>query len=162
MSRIEGSVIVNAPIEEVFELASDWKRWHEWFEGVSDFTAQGSITRGNGARYAYRARMMGIPAKVETEIHDFVENQGWRGIGTKGLPHQTRWIFEAQGQATKFTYILDYELPLPLLGPLLDRLLIKREWRRIVDESLKNLQERFATREGKMSEVDAGTNPTST
>ena len=139
MSKIEGSVIVDTPIEKVFELASDWRRWPEWFEGVSDVIAIGDVDRGNGARYAYRVRVMGIPAKVETEIHNFVENEGWTGIGTKGLPHKTRWIFEAQGQTTKFTYILEYTVPLPLLGALLDRFLIRREWRRIIDKSLKNL-----------------------
>ena len=147
MSRIEGSVNVNAPVEEVFEFASDWKRWSEWFEGVSDFSPAGDTIRGNGARYAYRARMMGIPAKVETEIHDFIENKGWTGISTRGLSHKTQWLFEAQGRSTRFTYILECDLPVPLLGALFDRLL-KREWRRIIDKSLQNLQKHFATRGG--------------
>lgn len=146
MSRIEGSVVIDARIKEVFELASDWRRWPEWFEGVSDFRPVGEMTRGNGARYAYRARLMGMPAKVETEIHEFVENQGWTGIGTKGLSHQTQWIFEPQGEATKFTYILEYELPLPPVGSLLDRFFLKREWRRMIDKSLENLKECFTAR----------------
>jgi len=147
MTRIEGNVVVHAPVKEVFEFASDWQRWSDWFEGVSDFRPLGETLRGSGARYAYRARVIGIPAKVETEIHDFAENEGWVGIGTKGLPHTTRWVFEAQGDKTKFTYILEYRLPVPLLGALLDSLFLKREWRRIIDKSLQNLQTHFAQHE---------------
>ena len=156
MSRIEGSVIVNAAVGEVFGFVSDWQRWSDWFEGVSDFRTAGDVVRGNGARYSYRARMLGIPAKVETEIHDFIENKGWIGIGTRGLPHKTQWVFEAQGDSTKFTYILEYRLPVPLLGALLDSLLVRREWRRIIDKSLQNLHAHFSSPGLKMPTADVG------
>ena len=143
MTRIEGTVEIPAPVEEVFAYAADWRRWAEWFEGVSDFEPTTEVTRGNGARYAYRAKMMGIRAKVETEIHDYVENAGWRGVGTRGMPHATRWIFEGRGSSTRFTYVQEYELPVPLIGPLLDSLLMKPAWRRIIDPSLENLKRHF-------------------
>jgi len=59
----------------VFAFASEWRTWPDWFEGVSDFRPTTEVLRGNGARYAYRARLMpGIWASVETEIHDFEED----------------------------------------------------------------------------------------
>jgi len=143
MTRIEGTVEIVAPVEDVFAYAADWRHWAEWFEGVSDYGPTKEVTRGNGARYAYRAKMLGIPAKVETEIHDYVENAGWQGVGTRGMPHTTRWIFEGRGDATRFTYVLEYELPVPLIGALLDSLFMKREWRRIIDDSLGNLRTHF-------------------
>lgn len=36
--------------------------------------------RGNGARYKYKAWLMRLPATVETEIHDYVETSGWKGV----------------------------------------------------------------------------------
>ena len=91
MTHIEESIIINSPIEEVFKYTSDYQHWPEWFEGVSKFTSTTDITRGNGTRYAYKAKLMGLWAKVETEIQDFVPNQGWNGKSTKGLPHKTHW-----------------------------------------------------------------------
>lgn len=140
MTRIERAVEIAAPVEEVFAYAADWQRWEEWFEGVSGFEAKTEVSQGNGAKYSYRAKMLGVPAKVETEIHDYVENSGWRGVGTKGMPHTTRWIFEAKGDATRFTYVLEYGLPVPLIGALLDSLFMKPAWRRIIDDSLENLR----------------------
>jgi len=143
MTRIEASVEINAPVEEVFAFASDWRRWGEWWEGVSDFRPTTETTRGNGTRYAYRAWVAGLTVNLETEIQDFVENAGWRGIATKGMPHRTQWVFEAKGDVTRLTYILEYRLPLPVLGALLDSLLMRPGWRRRLENSLRNLKLRF-------------------
>lgn len=144
MTRIEDSVVIDAPVEAVFGYASDWRRWPEWFEGVSDVRSTSETIRGTGARYSYRVRVLGLPASVETELQDFVEGQGWTGVGTRGLPHRTQWRFEAQGQSTRFTYGLEYRLPPPLLGAMLDALFAKREWRGIIRRSLSSLQEHFS------------------
>ncbi len=148
MTRIERSIVIPASVPEVFSYAADWQKWSEWFEGVSDFKATTDIQQGNGARYAYKARLLGVSAKVETEVHDFVQNAGWTGVATKGIPHQTHWIFESQGKSTKFTYILEYQLSVPLIGGLLDSIIMKPQWEKIIERSLKNLNNYFSRMKG--------------
>jgi hypothetical protein len=87
-------------------------------------------------------------------IHDFVENVGWRGVVIKGPPHTTQWVFEAKGDATRLAYVLEYNLPLPLLGPLLDSLLMRPGWNRRLGNSLQNLKRHFEER--KDSQEDGG------
>jgi uncharacterized membrane protein len=144
MTKIEESIVVDAPVAAVFGYASDWRRWPDWFEGLSDVRSTSGVSRGTGARYAYRVRVLGVPVSVETELQDFVEGQGWTGVGTRGLPHRTHWRFEAQGQSTRFTYGLEYRLPPLLLGPMLDALFARREWRGILRRSLSNVQRHFS------------------
>lgn len=143
MARIYRSIIIKRPINEVFSYASDWEKWSEWFKGVSDFKPTTETSKGNGTRYAYKAKMMGFNIDVETEIHEFVENKGWIGKSTKGLPNQTEWIFETDVSGTKFTYGLEYKLPVPLLGPLFDRLFIEPQWIKIIEKSLQNINQKF-------------------
>jgi coenzyme Q-binding protein COQ10 len=143
MTRIERSIMIQAPVKDVFDYAADWRKWSEWFEGLLDFRPTTAIEQGNGARYAYKARMMGLSLKVETEIHDLVLNAGWTGVATKGMPHRTQWIFESIGDTTKFTYVLEYKLAVPLVGSLLDSLIMKPQWNRIISNSLKNLKGHF-------------------
>jgi len=143
MTRLERSIIINKPVDEVFAYASDWEKWSDWFEGVSDFKPTTEIKKGNGARYAYKAKMMRLNINVETEIRDFVENQGWTGLGTKGIPTQTQWIFEKLEHSTKFTYVLEYKLPFPLLSSLFDKYIMKPQWNRIIEKSLQNLYQKF-------------------
>jgi uncharacterized membrane protein len=139
MTRIEASVDIAAPVQEVFAFASDWRYWEDWWEGVSSFKPTTERTRGTGTRYAYKAWVAGLTVNLETEIHDFVENVGWRGVVTKGMPHRTQWVFETKGAATRLTYILEYSLPVPLL----DSLLMKPGWRRRLERSLHNLKLHF-------------------
>ena len=139
MTRIEDSVVVDAPVHAVFNYAADWRSWPDWFEGVSDMRPTSHVTRGTGARYAYRARLLGVVADIETEVQEFVENHGWTGVATQGLVHRTHWQFEANGRSTRFTYALEYRLPSPLPGAFI----VKREWRRVIRKSLANLQAHF-------------------
>ena len=143
MARIEQAIVIPAPLEDVFAFASDYRKWGDWFEGVSEFTPITTITEGNGARYAYKARLLGISVGVETEIHDFRRNEGWKGVATKGVAAQTFWTFRPEGDGTRFTYALEYDLPIPLLGPLVDSMFMKRQWKRIIAKSLENLNRQF-------------------
>jgi len=140
MTRIAESVEVNAPTEEVFAFASDWRYWEKWWVGVSGFKPTTEVTRGNGTRYAYKAWMAGLTVDLETEIQDFIENVGWRGRVTRGMPHKTQWVFEAKGNSTRLTYILEYNFPIPVLGALLDILIVQPGWRRRLKKSLHNLK----------------------
>lgn len=87
--------------------------------------------------------MMGLNVKVETQIQDFVINKGWKGKGTKGVPTLTQWIFKKSDQGTMFTYVLEYQLPFPLLSSLFDKYIMKPQWNRIIEKSLRNLNQKF-------------------
>ncbi|MFO7914635.1 MAG: SRPBCC family protein [Candidatus Krumholzibacteriales bacterium] len=144
MTRIERSVMINADIVDLFAYVSDYRYWSDWFEGTSGFRVTSEIERGNGARYRYRVWLFGIPVTVETEIHDYVKNSGWKGVAAGGMPHRTEWMFETEGDSTRFTYALEYRIPVPLLGPVLDSLFMKKKWAGIIEKSLENLKIKFS------------------
>jgi len=96
MTEIKRSIIIEAPVDKVFAYASDYQKWPEFFEGVSDFKPITETTRGNGTKYIYKAKALGIMATVGTEIQQFKENEGWVGKSFKGIEHQTQWISKSQ------------------------------------------------------------------
>jgi len=143
MPTLERSIIIEAPIHEVFEYAANWRYWPDWFDGFTDVSTITEVERGNGAIYAYKMWVLGLPFKAQTEIHNFVENKGWSGHRIRGVPHKTTWVFEDLKPHTKFTYIAYYSLPIPILGPVLCSLLFNRAWRRILEKSLNNFKAHF-------------------
>jgi hypothetical protein len=147
MVRVELSVLVPAPLSEVFSYASDWRRWEEWYEGVSGFRAITEVTRGNGAQYAYKAHIGPLRATVVTEITEFVENGGWTGVARKGMRHATHWRFEAVGDQTRFVHAVEGKVPIPVLGGLIAAVVLRPQWQRIVEGSLANLRRRFESLE---------------
>ena len=148
MIRIEHSTIIQAPVDQVFSYAADYRKWPEWYEGVSDVTTTTPVTEGNSARYAYKVRILAVSATVETEIHDFVQNRGWTGISTRGIRHRTTWIFEPIGPATRFTHAVEGHVPVPLLGALCDSIFLEPQWDKIVKNSLNNLKQHFLKQDG--------------
>ncbi len=53
MTRIERSILISAPVNEVFAYASDHRKWPEWFEGVSSRTVWDFQSLGNETRFTY-------------------------------------------------------------------------------------------------------------
>ncbi len=141
MTTVASQVLIRVPLPEVFEVASDWRHWAEWFAGTSVFCPLGEPARGTGARYAYRARVLGMAWPVETEISDFVENSGWTGVSRRGPEHRTSWRFTAEGADTRFVFSMDYRIP--LLPGWLDRLLVRPMWQQLVEQSTRNLKRRL-------------------
>ncbi len=123
MTTVSSEVLIHAPVQEVFAFASDWSCWADWFAGTSDFRPLTAQTRGTGARYAYRARVLGVRVPVETEICDFVEDGGWTGVGRGGPESRTHWSFVPEGDDTRFTFRMEYRIP--LMPDVLDRLLVR-------------------------------------
>ena len=140
MTEIKRSINIMAPVEKVFEYASDYKKWSEFFEGVSDFRPMTAITRGNGSKYIYKAKALGMNVTVGTEVLQFKENEGWIGKSFKGLEHQTQWIFEKSNGNMDFTFIQRYSLPFYLGGKLFDKMFAEPAWIKIIEKSLNNLK----------------------
>jgi uncharacterized membrane protein len=64
-------------------------------------------------------------------------------------------VFEAKGNTTRLTYVLEYSLPVPVLGALLDSLLMRRGWRRRLENSLQNLKLYFEKRKSLSRDASA-------
>lgn len=143
MPTLEKSVVIEAPVQEVFKYAANWQTWPDWYHGFTDVSPVTEIEYGNGAIYAYRMWVLGLPFKAQTQIHDFVENQGWSGRRIRGVPHRTGYVFEDLSPHTRFTASVFYSLPIPVLGPVLCSLFFNNAWRQILEKSLNNLNAHF-------------------
>jgi len=137
MTEIKRSINIEAPVNKVFEYTSDYLRWPEFFEGVSNFEPISEIIYGKGTKFIYKAKMLGIKVTVGTEILQFKENEGWIGKSFKGTEHKTQWIFEKLNGNTEFTYILSYKFP---LGRCIDKKFMQPAWIKIIEKSLQNLK----------------------
>ena len=140
MTEIKRSIKIEAPVNKVFEYASDYQKWPEFFEGVSDVKAITKTTRGNGAKFIYKVKVLGMKVTVGTEFQQFKENEGWIGKSFKGIEHQTQWIFENSNGDTEFTFIQNYKFPFYFGGKFIDKMFAQPEWIKIIENSVQNLK----------------------
>ena len=59
MTRIEKSIVINKPVDEVFLYVSDWEKQSDWFEGVSDFRPTAKERKETGHAKLIRQKYWG-------------------------------------------------------------------------------------------------------
>jgi hypothetical protein len=142
MADIRRSISINASPEDVFRfVASAWESdlafWEVGVEGWKPLTPP---PLAEGFQVEYTARMLGIPNKVRMEVREYSEGVGWWASSIKGPPVRGDWQFEREGRGTRFTYRLRYAMPPPLLGPLLDKMILAALWEKAAGHALLKLR----------------------
>lgn len=144
MADIERSMEVAAPPERVFSfVASQWEGTLDfWEKGIEAWAPLTSSPLGPGFQVEDVGRMLGLGIRVRMEVREFEAGRGWSAFSVGGPPVRGDWRFEPVDGGTRFTYRLRYDMPPPVLGPLLDRALIEKRWAQAIEASLRNLKAR--------------------
>jgi len=140
MNEIKRSIKIEAPVNKVFEYASNYLKWPEFFEGVSDVKSITETTRGDGSKFIYKVKVLGMNFTVGTEFQEFKEDEGWKGKSFKGIEHRTQWIFKKSNGNTEFTFIQSYKYPWYLGGKFIDNKFVYPSWIKIIENSLQNVK----------------------
>lgn len=140
MARIEKSIEIKAPVEKVFDFVTDWPNKSKFLEGTYDWKPTTEKTRGDGARVAHKMKGLVREIDFECEVSGFVENEGFILTSFRGPKAKSRWSFERLDDKTKVTLIAEYKVPVPIVGGILDTLLVKRMSETNFDRSLRNLK----------------------
>ena len=140
MSKIKRSILIDAPVEKVFDYISDYQNWPNFYIGISDVRPQTEHTAQTGSKFIYRSSMGSISFTVGTEFRDFVKNKGWRGKSFKGVNHATNYELQEVEGKTRFTHEISFNIPFYLGGKIFDQFFMKSAFEKIVEGSLQNVK----------------------
>jgi hypothetical protein len=131
MPRTQSSVVINRPVEEVFDFAMTLSNHPLWMRGVIEArqTSEGPLGVGSTGRLV--ERVLGRRVEAMWEITEYEQNRAMTAKSTLGpVSLVQQWGFEAVAGGTKVS--LDQEIG---LGRVLERLagppvawLLRREW----------------------------------
>jgi uncharacterized membrane protein len=138
MSTIQTSTNINAPVEKVFAYATDPTNLPEWMTNLSEVTdVTGS---GVGQHYHWKFRMAGVPLRGESTVSEHVPNER-RVLDSKGGATSTWTLtFAPHEDGTTLNLNVDYTIPVPVLGKMVEKLVVKRN-QRDADTWMENLRE---------------------
>lgn len=150
MALIEQSIVIHAPTGAVFDfVVAEWQSGLGfWEHGIRNWRPLATRPLGVGFRVRYTAQVLGVPFPMEMEVVEFAPGRYWLARSVRGPRAEGRWAFAAQEDGTRFTYRLSYEMPPPLLGPLLDRACFAPAWRRAIAAALESLKRVVEARSG--------------
>ena len=142
MAHIKKSVLIHAPVEKVYALARDPKRWPTWFVGMGEIeklTGAGEV--GTVAEFTYVMAGMHFPVTTKV-LEDQLGPQGarWKGTIEGPLAGEQTWTYTPKGGDTEVAVDLEYTVPGKALGKIADRLIIERTQDRSADQTIENLK----------------------
>ena len=143
MTRVETSIVINAPPERVWEmLALD--RMPEWMD---DLKSSEYITEVRTPEDRYKVGTTAHWIKVDKEDHDMeiVESLGNEKIVFRTSPiHGVRmtgtFTLRPTEAGTEMTYAADYTMPWGVLGKFLDKVMIKKAMLKDIEGESKKLK----------------------
>jgi len=120
MAKVERSNIINAPVDKVFTYVSDPANEMEWLPGITDIR---DITgQGVGKRYGFTYKLFGLPLKGQSEVVELVPNQRYVTKSTGGIQSTFTWTFKPEAGGTRLSVVVEYTIPVPVLGKVGERL----------------------------------------
>ncbi len=145
MGRIEKSIEIKAPVEKVFAFIIDFDNFVRTQPPEMKLEV---LSRDEGlVRVGFtvkaRAEFGGRVFEVEDETTELVKNKRFsgrqKGGAFKKLEHTD--LVEPTESGTKYTSIMEYELPYSLLGKIIDKLKVQKDIEKMMDYSTKKTKE---------------------
>ena len=144
MRKIERSIAINVTVEKVFSYISNPKKYLEWIPGMVDI--RDIEGEGVGQRFGWTYKMMGIPFKGETKCTDCIPNERIVIETIGGINSAWTFTFEPQGGRTLTNLVIEYSIPVPVLGKVGERLILRQNERE-ADLAMTNMKGRLEYRE---------------
>ena len=143
MARIHTSIEIKAPVKEVYEYLHDPTTLPEWMVGLIEVH---NITgAGVGQQYNWTYKMAGIPLKGENIITEEVPEKHIVVKSKGGVESTWNWNLERRKDVTVLDLDLDYKIPVPVLGKLAEKVILKRNERE-TELNLTNIKEKLEAR----------------
>jgi ligand-binding SRPBCC domain-containing protein len=135
--RLEREQLLEHPIDTVFAFFSQARNLEALTPSWLSFEVRTPepIAMQVGTVIEYRLRVHGIPLRWISRIEEWAPGESFIDRQLKGpysLWHH-RHAFTAVGDRTIVRDVVDYALPLGVLGELADALVVRRDLRRIFD-----------------------------
>ena len=140
MTRIEQSVVIDRPIEEVFAYVTDYDTHLQWQSGVIEAKVTSEGTVGVGSHYTYVMQLLGRRLDTAGEItaHEAPTKHAWKATSAPFPVFEGAFVLEAVDGSTEVTLGAEVEPEgfFKLAEPL-----VVRMTRRQLETSLNNLKD---------------------
>lgn len=117
MAKIEKSILINAPVEKVFEFMSKPENLPEIWPSLQEVRNVQPLPNG-GYCYDWSYKMAGLRFDGKAEWIEFVKNQRIVDKNESSIPSTFVWSYRADNGGARVTVNVDYTIPSAALGKL--------------------------------------------
>ena len=108
MASVSAMVIIDKPVEQVFDYVTAVENHKSWQAGIMDAQLSPPGPVNFGSVYTYTSEVMGRKFETKMMVSNFEVNKKW-SVKTTGVPNpvETAYVFEGVGPATKVTVSME-------------------------------------------------------
>jgi uncharacterized membrane protein len=140
MAKVERSITINAPVEKVFAYVDDPVTQLEWVPSIMEIKdVSGS---GVGQHFNWKYKMVGILLEGASTITEHIPNKRIVTQSKGGATSTWTLNFETQNGGTMLELTIEYTIPVPVLGKLAEKIVLKRNERE-ADLAMANVREKM-------------------
>ena len=140
MTTIEKSILIKAPVKQVFSYLDEPLHLPEIWPSMVEVKDVKPLPKG-GHRFHWLYKMAGIRFEGESETIEFVPEKHVIFKNTGQIASTIDWTFTPENGATRVKVKTEYEIPKPVLGKLTEPFIRKLNERE-ADTFLANLKDR--------------------
>ncbi len=142
MKHVHMTAHFDAPIEHVFELADDFKRYPEWNVAYSEVKEVVGLPDTVGTRFHAVVRLLGRTMEGWSEVVEVDRPRLLRVSGTSldGSPLTYTYHYTPVPTGTDFVLDVEYELPAGFIGQIADKLFVERAVERDLRHTIENFK----------------------
>ncbi len=124
MARIQKSVIVQAPIEKLFDYLNDPNKLTEYWPGMIEVKDVESLPNG-GSCFKFTYKLAGIPMTGKSEDVEIVPLKRMVSVTHGGVESRVTWELEPAAVGTLVKLENEYKIPVPLIANMAEGMLNK-------------------------------------
>jgi len=138
MATVNQSIHIDAPVDRVFAYVTNPVNLPDWLVSLTE--VRDVTGSGLGQRHHWTYKMVGVPLRGETTISEHVPNERWVTESKGGATSTFTFAFAPHEGGTKVDLDIEYSIPIPVLGKLAEKLVLKRNQSEI-ELSMENLKD---------------------
>jgi uncharacterized membrane protein len=127
MVKIERTVAINTPVEKVFAYIGDPMSMLEYLPEIVEVKDVALTVQGVGSRYRWIYKLVGIRFEGESVVTEFIPNRRRVSETKRGIVSTWTWGFESNDGGMKLSLIVEYIIPVPVLGKLAEAVVLSQQ-----------------------------------
>ena len=139
MTRLEHSVLVNAPVENVESILYDATRFPEWVVGVQQAQPDGVFPNVGGAVDVVYS-VLGVSFPVKMYSVEVYPGQSATTQFEGAINGSNSWSFQPEGAGPWVTCVFEYDMPGGGLGAAIDKMMFEKMNADNLAQGLNNLK----------------------
>jgi carbon monoxide dehydrogenase subunit G len=142
MVRVEKSAAIKSPIGKVFDYLADPKSNLDFIPGMMDIRDIQETKDHIGTHFRWTYKMAGLRFEGETTVLEWVKDKKVVTQSKGGINSKWSFTYEPTSEGTALALVVEYDVPIPLLGKLAE-VVIRKQNEREAELALSNIKSRM-------------------